>query len=100
MPSICATRRRRSSTWNFFSRISVSRDFIDRYSPEVPKRGVGPVPAWAGGGRDLLRAWSMMPKSAKRFPDDIMLQFVRIDHAYGLGSVRSKIVVIWHSGGV
>jgi hypothetical protein len=36
MPSIWATLRRFSSTWNFFRRISVSRDFIDSYSPEVP----------------------------------------------------------------
>src|SRR5581483_3755701 len=26
-----------SSTWNFSSRINVSRDFIDSYSPEAPK---------------------------------------------------------------
>src|SRR3954452_14842104 len=36
MPSIWATLRRFSSTWNFFRRMSVSRDFIDSYSPEVP----------------------------------------------------------------
>src|SRR5215471_11668965 len=36
MPSIWVTLRRFSSTWNFFRRISVSRDFIDSYSPEVP----------------------------------------------------------------
>jgi hypothetical protein len=33
MLSICATLRRFSSTWNFFRRMSVSRDFIDSYSP-------------------------------------------------------------------
>ena len=36
MLSICATRRRFSSTWNFLRRMSVSRDFIDLYSPEAP----------------------------------------------------------------
>jgi hypothetical protein len=29
--------RRFSSAWNFFNRISVSRDFIDSYSPEIPR---------------------------------------------------------------
>src|SRR5262249_20645851 len=36
IPSIWATLRRFSSTWNFFRRISVSLDFIDCYSPEAP----------------------------------------------------------------
>jgi hypothetical protein len=36
----------------------------------------------------------MMPKSAKRFSDNIMLQTIRNDHVYDLGSVRSKIIVI------
>jgi hypothetical protein len=40
------------------------------------------------------RAWSMMPKSAKRFSDNIMLQAIRIDHDHDFGSIRSKIVVI------
>jgi len=37
MPSICATLRRFSPTWNFFNRISVSRDFIDSYSAEIAR---------------------------------------------------------------
>ena len=36
----------------------------------------------------------MMPKSAKRFSDNIMLKTIRIDHVCDFGSVRSKIIVI------
>jgi hypothetical protein len=36
----------------------------------------------------------MMPKSAKRFSDDIMLQPIEIDHVHDFGSTRSKIIVI------
>ena len=36
----------------------------------------------------------MMPKSAKRFSDDIMLKFIGSDHVYGFGSNRSKTIVI------
>src|ERR1700761_2988033 len=54
MPSIWATLRRFSSTWNFFRRISVSRDFIDSYSPEVPERGTEPVPVGDPTGFSLL----------------------------------------------
>jgi hypothetical protein len=36
----------------------------------------------------------MMPKSAKRLSDDIMLQTMRIDRDYDFGSARSKIIVI------
>src|SRR3954447_8330715 len=46
MPSICATLRRFSSTWNFLRRISVSRDFIDSYSPEVPYNGTTSESVW------------------------------------------------------
>jgi len=34
----------------------------------------------------------MMPKSAKRFSDNIMLQFIGIDHVHDFGSIRSKIM--------
>src|SRR5258708_4723853 len=37
----------------------------------------------------------MMPKSAKRFSDNIMLRGMRIDHVHDFGSIRSKIIVIW-----
>jgi hypothetical protein len=36
----------------------------------------------------------MMPKSAKRFSDDIMPQLIENDHVHGFGSIRSKIIVI------
>src|SRR5436190_23487131 len=36
MVSICATLRRLSSTRNLFRRMTVSRDFIDSYSPQAP----------------------------------------------------------------
>jgi hypothetical protein len=36
-----------------------------------------------------------MPKSAKRFSDNIMLQLIRIDHVYDFESFRSKIIVIF-----
>ncbi len=34
----------------------------------------------------------MMPKSVKRFSDDIMLQCISIDHVYDFGSIRSKVI--------
>ena len=37
----------------------------------------------------------MMPKTAKRSSDGMLLQTMRIDHVYDLGSIRSKITVIW-----
>jgi hypothetical protein len=37
---------------------------------------------------------SMMPKSAKRFSGDIMLQLIENDHVHDFGSNRSKIIVI------
>jgi hypothetical protein len=37
-----------------------------------------------------LRPQSMMPKSAKRFSDNIMLQLNSIDHVYDFGSVDLK----------
>jgi hypothetical protein len=36
----------------------------------------------------------MMPKSAKRFSDDIMRQLTRNDHVRDFGSARSEIIVI------
>jgi hypothetical protein len=36
----------------------------------------------------------MMPKSATRFSDNIMLQAFRIDRVHDFGSTRSKIIVI------
>jgi len=36
----------------------------------------------------------MMPKSAERFSDNIMLQTIKIDHGHDFGSIRSKIIVI------
>jgi len=36
----------------------------------------------------------MMPKSAKRFSDDIMLRMIRIDRVRDFGSIRSEIIVI------
>jgi hypothetical protein len=41
----------------------------------------------------------MMPKSAKRFSDDIMLSLIRIDHVHDFGSIRSRIVVIYALSG-
>ncbi len=38
------------------------------------------------------RARSMMPKSAKRFSDNIMLQANRSDHVHDFGLIRSKIM--------
>ena len=36
----------------------------------------------------------MMPKSAQRFSDDIMLQLIEIDHVQELGLIPSKLIVI------
>jgi len=36
----------------------------------------------------------MMPKSAKRLSDNIMLQIIRIDHVYDFGLIQPKIIVI------
>ena len=36
----------------------------------------------------------MMPKSVKRFSDDIMLS-VKIDHVHGFGPAGHKPIVIW-----
>ena len=36
--------RRFSSSWNLRNRMSVSRDFIDTYSPEAPERTPDPPP--------------------------------------------------------
>lgn len=36
----------------------------------------------------------MMPKGAKRFSKKIMLQALRIDHVYDLGSIRPEMIVI------
>jgi hypothetical protein len=50
MPSICKTFRRLSSTLNLFKRISVSRDFINPYSPEAARRDLPAAPGTAGNG--------------------------------------------------
>jgi hypothetical protein len=42
----------------------------------------------------------MMPKSAKRFSDDIMLQTIERDHVHDFGSTRSKIIVISRASGL
>jgi len=36
----------------------------------------------------------MMPKSAPRFSDDIMLQLIEIDHVHEFGLIQSKLIVI------
>jgi hypothetical protein len=36
----------------------------------------------------------MMPKSVKRFSDDIMLQLKEIDHVHDFGPIGSKVIVI------
>ncbi|TPJ58131.1 hypothetical protein FJ471_20780 [Mesorhizobium sp. B2-7-1] len=44
----------------------------------------------------MLRHWSMMPKSVKRFSDDIMLYFFDSEPDSDFRLIRPEIIRLWH----